>query len=213
VRAYTETVLVIDDGSADGTAELAASHGAHVIRNERSCGKGAALESGMRWLHERGFMWTLAMDGDGQHLPAEIPHFFEMAERSQASMIVGNRMPYASSIPWLRRIVNRWMSKQLSRISGQELPDTQCGFRLVRVPAWVSLELRARHFEIESESLLAFIAAGHTVRFVPVRAIYQAERSKIRPLRDSIRWLRWVRRAKRLDWIGRYSEVTNFTAA
>jgi hypothetical protein len=132
------------------------------------------------------------MDGDGQHAPADIPKFLARAGSGNAALIVGNRMSGASRMPWLRRRVNLWMSRRLSRAAGRELPDTQCGFRLMRLGAWSAVELRTSHFEIESELLLAFVAAGHAVEFVPIQVIYKNEQSKISPWRDAWRWLRWM---------------------
>ena len=78
-------------------------------------------------------------------------------------------------------------------MAGRDLPDTQCGFRLVRLDVLARVPLRTNQFEIESEQLLGFIAAGERVEFVPVQVIYRAERSKIHPLRDTLRWFRWRR--------------------
>lgn len=196
VRGHVRTVLVVDDGSSDATGRLAKEHGAEVIRHDSSRGKGASLREAIRLLHARAFNWALVMDGDGQHLPADIPRFFEKAETTDAAMVVGNRMAAAHSMPWVRRKTNQWMSHFLSRLVGQILPDTQCGFRLIRIPVWRSLDLRTERFEIESESLVTLLRHGHRVEFVPVRCVYENETSKISPLRDAIRWLRWYRHAK-----------------
>jgi glycosyltransferase involved in cell wall biosynthesis len=185
------TVFVVDDGSSDGTRAEAERAGAEVLRHETTLGKGAALRTGWRRAGERGFEWALALDGDGQHSPEDIPAFFQCAERGSVALIVGNRMTDAARMPWLRRFVNRWMSRRLSRLAGRPLPDSQCGFRLMQLGAWSALPLAATHFEVESEVLLAFILAGYTVEFVPIRAIYKDEQSKIHPLRDTVRWFRW----------------------
>jgi glycosyltransferase involved in cell wall biosynthesis len=198
VRTYVDTVLVIDDGSDDATGSLAEGTGAIVIRNERPCGKGAALVKAIRWLHHENFEWALTMDGDGQHLPSDIPHFFREAEGTSATMIVGNRMESAGPMPIIRKMTNRWMSKQLSRVAGRSLPDTQCGFRLIRVAIWLSVDIHSRHFEIESESLMAFLRAGEQIGFVPIQSVYGTERTKIRPALDSLRWFRWFWNARRL---------------
>ena len=96
-------------------------------------------------------------------------------------------------MPFIRRVVNRWMSRRLSGLAGQALPDSQCGFRLVRLDVLARIPLRADRFEIESEQLLAFLSAGERAEFVPVQVIYRGERSKIHPLRDTLRWFRWRR--------------------
>lgn len=191
VRKILPTVIVVDDGSMDATAHLAAEAGAEVIRHERPRGKGAALAAGWARARERGFAWGLSMDGDGQHAPADIPKFLERAATSGARLIVGNRMANADAIPWLRRHVNRWMSRRISSLTGCALPDTQCGFRLMHLGTWAQIHLQADHFEIESELLCKFIGAGERVEFVPVQVIYRNERSKIRLVRDTHRWFRW----------------------
>jgi glycosyltransferase involved in cell wall biosynthesis len=191
VRPLLSSVLIVDDGSQDNTAAIAHGAGARVIRHERTQGKGAALATGFQAALNSGSTWALAMDGDGQHLPADIPAFLTCAESGNAGMIVGNRMNDAQAMPRLRRLVNRWMSRRLSHLSGRHLPDSQCGFRLIRLDTWAALPIHSRHFEIESELLLQFARAGQRIDFVPISVIYRNERSKIHPVKDSIRWLRW----------------------
>jgi glycosyltransferase involved in cell wall biosynthesis len=196
-RCHVATVIVVDDGSCDETAALAEVAGALVIRHEQRRGKGAALKSGFQRARELGFTSALTLDGDGQHAADDIPKFFALAESSRANLIVGNRMGDAAKMPWLRRAVNRLMSRILSRMAGQPLPDSQCGFRLLNLGVWSALQADARNFEFESEQLLAFARAGHAIRFVSVQVIYRDERSKIAPLRDTWRWFRWLNQARR----------------
>jgi len=196
-REFVPTVLVVDDGSQDDTAEIARRSGAEIIRHAVPQGKGAALQAGWRRALERGFDWALALDGDGQHAAADIPKFFDAAERLGAKLVVGNRMKNPEGMPRVRRWVNRWMSKRISAMAGTSLPDSQCGFRLMNLPAWNQLAVKAVHFEIESDVLLAFARSGCPIEFVPIRVIYKGERSKIHPVRDTVRWMRWWRRAQR----------------
>ena len=100
-------------------------------------------------------------------------------------------MHNAQAIPWLRRQVNSWMSWQLSRRAGRPLPDTQCGFRLIHLETWASLSLKTEHFEVESEMLMAFLAAAYSVAFVPIQTIGRRRNSRIDPLVDSLRWWKW----------------------
>jgi glycosyltransferase involved in cell wall biosynthesis len=186
-------VMVVDDGSVDDTAARAGVAGATVLRHERNFGKGAALRTGLSQARRQGFDWAVTLDGDGQHAPDDLPVFLQRAEQTGARLIIGNRMHQARAIPWLRRQVNRWMSRQLSRRAGRRLPDTQCGFRLVHLETWATLSLSTEHFEIESEMLMAFLAARHPVEFVPIRVIGRGRRSHIRPLADSLRWWKWWR--------------------
>ena len=193
VQKHLPTVIVVDDGSTDATAALASKAGAEVLRHDQPRGKGAALKAGWERAVERGFAWALSMDGDGQHSPCNIPAFLHCAEKSGAALIVGNRMASPTGMPLIRQWTNRYMSRRLSRLAGQHLPDTQCGYRLMHLPAWSRLSLQTSHFEMESELLLAF-AAGHKIAFVPIQVIYRDEESKISPLRDTLRWFRWLER-------------------
>ena len=101
-------------------------------------------------------------------------------------------MTNAAAMPWLRRRVNRWMSRQLSRRADLCLPDSQCGFRLLRLDAWAQLQIASQNFEVESEMLLAFVAAGFHVEFAPVPVIPTPRPSRIRILADTWRWFRWL---------------------
>jgi glycosyltransferase involved in cell wall biosynthesis len=195
VRKFLPNVIVVDDGSTDETSALATKAGAEVLRNKTPLGKGMALNLGFQRARERSFSSALAMDGDGQHAPNDIPKF--LAAINKAPLVIGNRMENCARMPWLRRFVNRWMSERLSRIAGKNLPDTQCGFRLIDLEAWSQLELQTTHFEIESELVLSFAAAGHAIEFVPIEVIYKNEQSKIHPVRDTVRWFRWWRIARR----------------
>jgi len=194
IKRHISTVIVVDDGSSDDTAAKAEAAGAVAIRHTTNAGKGAALTTGLRHASEKGFAWAVTMDGDGQHSPEDIPNFLPAA--SNAALIIGNRMRNPQAMPGLRRFVNRWMSQRLSRRAGQWLPDSQCGFRMLRLDAWARLPLRTTHFEIESEMLLAFAAAKYPIQFVPIQVIYKSEQSKIHPLVDSWRWFRWWWKSK-----------------
>lgn len=193
VRQHLPLVIVVDDGSTDDTAALAAAAGATVVSHAKNLGKGAALKTGMSAALTRGFEWVLTMDGDGQHRPQDLPAFFRCAEQAGVRLVVGNRMHNAQAIPWLRRQVNRWMSRRLSERAGQLLPDSQCGFRLVNLKVWAGVPLKTDHFEIESEMLLAFIRAGHRVEFVPIQVVGRGRSSHIHPMADSLRWWKWWR--------------------
>jgi hypothetical protein len=115
------------------------------------------------------------------------------AGQTGASLVIGNRMHNAQAIPWLRRQVNRWMSRTLSRVANRHLPDTQCGLRLIHLGSWAAMPLKTERFEVESETLMSFLAAGRRVEFVPVRVIRSSRSSHIHPVADSLRWLRWWR--------------------
>lgn len=197
VRRHLPHVLVVNDGSTDDTSLLAENAGATVCSHRRNLGKGAALKTGLSQALAHGFEWAVTLDGDGQHAPEDLPALLRCAEQTGALLVIGNRMNDARKIPWLRRRVNQWMSQKLSQRAGRHLPDTQCGFRLIHLRTWAALSLNTEHFEIESEMLMAFLAAKHPVAFVPVQVIDRRRRSHIHPLTDSVRWWKWWRGLKR----------------
>ncbi len=191
VQEHLPKVIVVDDGSSDATSVVATCAGAEIVRLPNNSGKGAALQAGWQRARELGFKWVLQLDGDGQHAADDIPGLFQCAERTGSTLVVGNRMNHSAGMPWLRRHVNRWMSRRISKMTGVRLPDSQCGFRLAYLETLLALPFHANRFEIESAMLVAFLAAGEKVEFVPVQTIYENSVSKIDPVVDSWRWLRW----------------------
>lgn len=196
VRRHLSSVVVVDDGSTDNTGQIARA-GASVVMHERNLGKGAALRTGLAWALKHGCEWAVTLDGDGQHAPEDLPALFQCAQNTNAALVIGNRMNEAHKMPRLRREVNRWMSRQLSHHARQCLPDTQSGFRLMHLQTWAALPLTTERFQVESETLMAFIAAGLRVEFVPVQVINSGRPSYIRPVTDSLRWLKWWRNCGR----------------
>lgn len=196
VRRHLPTVVVVDDGSTDGTAERAKAGGAVVLRHATSVGKGAALRTGWDWTAAQGLQWAVMLDGDGQHAAEDIPGFLTAGSDGSAKLIVGNRMDRTEAMPWIRRRANRWLSERVSKLAGVPVPDSQCGFRMAHLPTLRGLGLVSRHFEIESEMCFRFARAGHRVISVPVQVRYGTESSKISPFRDYARWCRWYLRAR-----------------
>jgi glycosyltransferase involved in cell wall biosynthesis len=189
-RRYLPLIIAVDDGSTDQTASRAAAAGAQVLP-QGNHGKGAALKAGLALVRQQNCQWAITLDGDGQHRPDDIPAFLHCAEETGARLIVGNRLYQTQTLPWLRRVVNQWMSRKLSARTGQHLPDSQCGFRLIHLESWFALHLKTNHFEMESEMLLTFAQAGHKIEFVPIQVIPRGTHSHIHPLWDTWRWLRW----------------------
>jgi glycosyltransferase involved in cell wall biosynthesis len=193
VRAAGLDALVVDDGSRDATGALAAGAGARVLRHERNRGKGAALASGFAWALERGYDAVLTLDADLQHDPREAPRFLERAARGPWDVLCGTRMRRRRGMPFVRWATNACMSNLISLVAGVRLTDTQCGYKLLTRRALALVPLEAERFDVESEILLRAAEAGLRIGEVPVATIYrEGRRSRIRPLRDTLRFLRLV---------------------
>ena len=185
-------VYVVDDGSTDATASIAESEGGVVIRHKTNLGKGAALREGFKRVMGDGYDAVIVMDGDNQHEINDIPFFIDMAAKSDAGLIIGNRMLDTSSMPRVRRIVNRFMSYLLSNVAGQEVPDSQCGFRLIKKEALAGIRLESSNFEIESEMILKAAWAGFKIESVPIKTVYRNETSKVHPFFDTLRFIAFM---------------------
>jgi len=197
--AQLDTVLVIDDGSTDRTTDEARAARVEVLRQEPNQGKGAAIKAGLRALAARDRIeYLIILDGDGQHLPEEIPRFLAEANRTGAAMILGNRMADVRTMPFVRKMTNRFMSAQISRVCGQPIPDTQCGFRMLRRNlASALLAAPSTRYDFETEMLAIVARQGCRIAAVPVSTVYGDEVSKIHPVRDTIRFYQLLARLKR----------------
>ncbi len=182
-------VYVVDDGSSDSTARAAGAAGAVVISNAVNKGKGAALREGFSRIIRDGFDCVLVMDGDGQHNPDDAARFFRKIEETDADIVVGNRMSDKARMPFTRILINRLMSFLISKLSGQYIPDTQCGFRLIKRKALGGLEIVSSHYEAESELLLKASRNGCRIASVPITTIYHGSSSGIRPIKDTLRFI------------------------
>ncbi|MGE5280555.1 MAG: glycosyltransferase family 2 protein [Deltaproteobacteria bacterium] len=185
-------VLVVDDGSRDRTAALARSAGAEVLENERNMGKGASLRNAFRHIRDREADIVVVMDGDGQHLPRDIARLIEGIVKDGADIVVGNRMGRAKGMPFVRWATNTFMSGLLSLLCRRMIPDTQCGFRALRMEALKNLMLKTENFEIESEMLLEGSRRGLRIRSAPVTTVYEGQHSSIHPWRDTLRFFRFL---------------------
>lgn len=186
-------VLVIDDGSQDNTSEIAGDSGAKVIRNEANEGKGASLSKGFRYCLENGYDAVITMDGDGQHSPDDLPVFIRGAD-SDNSIIVGNRMQKTKNMPFVRLLTNKFMSWLISKVAKQKIPDTQCGFRLIKREVLEKVELSTARYEAESEILIKASKLGFKIGSVPIKSVYKGEVSKINPLTDTIRFIKYIKK-------------------
>lgn len=187
LRGVVDHVLVVDDGSTDGTEAAARAGGAEVLVLPTNRGKGHAVRAGIAALSARDFTHVLLMDGDMQHLPSEAQRLIQAAADSSADIVLGERRFGREGMPASRYHANRWGSRALSWFVGIPLRDTQCGFRVVRLAALRGLALHARGYDIETEMLVKLWRRGARITTVPISAVYGGQASKLRPIRDTTR--------------------------
>ncbi|MGI8956879.1 MAG: glycosyltransferase family 2 protein [Chthoniobacterales bacterium] len=193
-------VLVVDDGSTDATSTRAREGGAEVITHPINLGKGESIKTGLRhWLAREGIEFILLLDADGQHLPDEIGRFLAAGNATEAGLFVGTRMNDLREMPFVRRTVNSYMSRRISRLCGQDVPDTQCGYRMVQRSLAPHLLDGTSRFDYETEMLIIANRAGFRIASVPISTIYSDEVSSIHPVRDTLRFLKLMRRYEKVS--------------
>jgi len=188
VLAHVDHVIVVDDGSADGTAAAARGAGAEVIAHAANLGKGAAIRSGLRVLLERPFTHALLLDGDLQHDPDDAPAILDAARIGAADLVLGERPFSRETMPASRFYTNTISSWVIAKFFvGRPVGDAQSGYRLIGTDLLRRVRLTGRGYEIETEMLIKLARRGARIARVPIRLRYGASRSKLRPLRDTTR--------------------------
>lgn len=188
------TVVVVDDGSTDATARVAAAAGARVVSFDHNRGKGAALRAGFTAAMDAGADAVLTMDADGQHDPAAAPAL--LAALRDADVVVGVRMRTGSRMPPHRRASNTLSSWAISRCAGTRLPDTQSGYRAIRTEVLRRVSPLGDRYEYETDFLILAARAGYRIAGVVVPTIYGAP-SHFRPLHDAARVVATIWRHRR----------------
>jgi len=184
--------LVVDDGSTDGTADVARAAGADVVVHPRNLGKGQALRTGYAWAEREGLDWVFTLDSDGQHLPEEMQGFLDVALGRGCDIVVGDRMARTENMPWLRKRTNQFTSAVVSALAGCAIPDSQNGYRLYRTACLRGLKLRTTRYDAESEILVRLARRGFRIGAAPISTVYGDETSSINPLVDTGRFFRLV---------------------
>jgi glycosyltransferase involved in cell wall biosynthesis len=192
-RQHVAEVVVIDDGSRDGTAEIARAAGATCLQSPKNRGKASALRAGIAFARDHNFTHVITLDGDGQHLPEDIPVILRVAEETGADLVIGARRFDRALMPRSRYFSNTVGSRLASALVGCEIRDSQSGFRLFRLDKLHGAKLRSRCYELEMEMLIKMVRSGCTIAHAPIRMVYGdgQTRSKMKPVRDTVRVCLW----------------------
>ena len=188
-------ILVVDDGSTDGTGEIVTRAGAQTIRHQQNKGKGAAILTALFFAKHHGYDWVICMDGDGQHDPAHLSDFFRQIEHGDATLILGNRIRRTIAMPLHRRLSNGITSILISLVAGgTRIHDSQCGYRAINARDVNLLALKEGGFQLESEILIQLSRKGGKIRETRINTIYGSESSSIHLVADTLRFIRLILR-------------------
>ncbi len=178
-------VVVVDDGSDDGTDRVAEASGALVLRHGHNLGKGRALATGLAAAVEAGAPVIVTLDADGQHPPEAIPLLAEPVRRGRADLVVGARAR-DGRMPAGRHLTN-WLSSTLvSRAVGFRVPDSQSGFRAMAREVAAAVRPGGRRYEFETEFLLLAARRGYRIAAVTVPTVYDGAPSHFRHGADTL---------------------------
>lgn len=180
-------VVVVDDGSTDETARVAAALPVTVLRHERNQGKGRALRTGFAWALGQGFDAVVTLDADGQHDASAVPRLCESASAGVFDLLIASRHTQFEKMAGLRASWNRFGVWCMRKRTGFEITDSQSGFRFYSARLLKSLTLSADGYDLEMEVLMKAWRKGLKVGSLPVAARVADGRSTshFKPVRDT----------------------------
>ncbi len=176
VRRYATDILVVDDGSTDGTPALLAHHPVEVLRHGENMGYGRSMRDIIHWAHVQKYDWVVTMDCDEQHEPSCLPSFFAAARQDRLDVISGSRYLSAQlrgdDAPADRRAINRTITDELNATLGLRLTDAFCGFKAYRTHPCAKLALTVDGYDFPMQFWVQ--AAAHRLRIgeIAVPRIY-----------------------------------------
>lgn len=193
VLDFTSNIIVVNDGSTDGTATILSTfEDLHVVNLPVNKGKGNALKTGFKVAEDLGYEYAISMDSDGQHFPDDLHVFLEALEGHTAKeelLVIGSRKMDDPSVPDKSSIGNRFSTFWYWVETGIKLKDTQCGYRLYPLRAVNELKLYTSRFELEIEVIVKAAWNGVRVKNLPVKVLYDREErvTHFRPWQDVAR--------------------------
>jgi 3-hydroxymyristoyl/3-hydroxydecanoyl-(acyl carrier protein) dehydratase len=192
VLAHTSAVIVVNDGSTDGTDEVLQRYRSQieVISCRPNRGKGHALRRGFDRAEEMGFSYVLTMDSDGQHDARDIPAFVASLRTHPGGMIIGSRNLRQENMPGKNTFANRFSNFWFAVQTGVRLPDTQTGFRLYPLKRMKGMRAFSQRYEAELELLIRSAWRNIPLHPIPIQVKYLPEGVRVSHFRPGVDFLR-----------------------
>ncbi|HHI02555.1 MAG TPA: glycosyltransferase family 2 protein [candidate division Zixibacteria bacterium] len=183
-------ILVINDGSADDTGNIARSLNCNVLTNEKNRGKGYSLKRGFAYSLKKNYDYLITIDADLQHLPEEMKAFMNYA--GNGSISIGTRELSMKKMPLPRWLSNNLTSLLVSIFGGKVIRDSQSGFRMFDLKTLKKMRAVSNRFDFESELLFQAGLLDIEINEVPISTIYNKERSSINQIGDTLRFVKQI---------------------
>lgn len=171
-KRFVNTVIVVDDGSDDNTADIAEKAGAVVMRHIENCGAGAATMTGIDAARVLGAEVIVTLDADEQHSPEDIPALLNPIEADEADIVFANRFGQKNRIPLIRRLFNGIGNVITFAVTGKWVSDSQCGFKVFGPKAVAQIDLRMSGYEFCTEIVRECAQHRWRVVQVPAKVLY-----------------------------------------
>jgi len=190
-----EKIVVVDDGSTDATLKTARSFPVELIALPENRGKGAALKEGYTYfLKQCRSDYLITLDADLQHPPENIADFLKTAKKHNSPVIIGQRNFTPPVMPLMRVLSNTLTSQIISGLTGLKIPDSQCGYRMIRRDILTRLELRENGFQLESEFFFRCKELNVRIDYCPIPTIYNDYGSSMHHVQDTLKFIQLMGR-------------------
>jgi glycosyltransferase involved in cell wall biosynthesis len=186
-------IYIVDDGSTDNTLQIAEKISCDLIVNKQNRGKGYSLKAGFSYfLKNSDSEYLICLDADLQHPPSKIPAFLEVIEKRHTEAVIGNRDKSFRKMPLSRILSNTITSWIISKITGQKIKDSQCGFRALKRDLLEQIDLKENGFQLESEFIFRVSELNKNIEFVDIPTLYNGQTSYISHYKDTVRFVRLI---------------------